>query len=358
MSSLSKNKKLHAVSMQVIETPEGVILKRGANEVLVAGANAGTAVRIVLDATAGSGATLEHIRGLFARSIGSQVDALVKNLLSRRLLVPKDSKTNLPTGRESSLDILFWHFDASAEQVMERLNTTRLTVVGVNTISRQLTYSLMASGHRNFRILDHPQHRNMRFFGEKGRLKEEEWPAALLKPQAWKETMQSDLGACLIATSDFGGQQALCEWNNLCINRNIHFMPVVLKNMIGYVGPMIIPGETACYACLISRQRTHSATPESENLVDKAAFDGQRISGYHPSMSSMLGDIACFEFTRFYGGVLPERKAGRLLEVNLLAGTMTGRTIVKIPRCAACSPLRKISQTDLGATLFQNVSSP
>lgn len=343
--------------MQVIETPEGVILKRGANEVMVAGANAGTAVRMVLDATAGSGATLEHIRSLFARSTGPQVDALVNNLLRRRLLVPMDKETDPSKGRESNLDIFFWHFDASAEQVMERLNTIRLTIVGVNTISRQLTSSLMASGHSNFWIIDHPKHRNMRFFGETGHLKEEEWPATLMRPQVWKEARQSDFGACLIATSDFGGQQALCEWNNLCIDRNIHFMPVALKNMIGYVGPMIIPGETACYACLISRQRTHSATPESERLVDNAAFDGQRISGFHPSMSAMLGDIACFELTRFYGGALPERKAGRLLEVNLLAGTMTGRTIVKVPRCAACSPLRKISQTDLGATLFPNVSS-
>lgn len=343
--------------MQVIETPKGVILKRGANEVMVTGANAGTAVRMVLDATAGGGAPLDHIRRLFARSTGSQFDALTKNLLGRRLLVSTESKTDLPKGRESNLDIFFWHFDVSAEQVMERLNTIRLTIVGVNTISRQLTSSLMASGHRNFWIIDHPKHRNMRFFGKTGRLKEEEWPAALMRPQVWKEATQSDLGVCLIATSDFGGQQALCEWNNLCIDRNIHFMPVVLKNMIGYVGPMIIPGETACYACLISRQRSHSAAPEAEHLVDKAAFDGQTINGFHPSMSTMLGDIACFELTRFYGAVLPERNPGRLIEVNLLAGTMTGRTIVKVPRCAACSPLRKMSQTDLGTILFPPVSS-
>ena len=220
-----------------------------------------------------------------------------------------------------------------------------------------MTSSLMASGYSNFWIIDHPKHRNMRFFGETGHLKENEWPATLMRPQVWNETTQSDLGACLIATSDFGGQQALCEWNNLCIDRSIHFMPVVLKNMIGYVGPMIIPGETACYACLISRQRSHSADPEAEHLIDKAAFDGQPIIGFHPSMSTMLGDIACFELMRFYGGVLPDRKAGRLLEVNLLAASMTGRTIVKVPRCAACSPLRKISQTNLGAALFPHLSS-
>jgi bacteriocin biosynthesis cyclodehydratase domain-containing protein len=354
--SLSKNTKIRALPVQVIETPEGIIIKRGANEVMVAGANAVKAVKMVLDATAGGGATLDHIRGLFARSTGAQVDVLTKNLLSRHLLIPTDCESDLPKGEESSLDIFFWHFGVSAEQIMERLSTIRLTIVGVNTISRQLTSSLMAAGYRNFWIIDHPQYRNTRFFTETGCLKEEEWPPDLIKPQVWKDASRSDLGACLIATSDFGGQQALCEWNNLCIDRNIHFMPVVLRNMIGYVGPMIIPGETACYACLISRQGSHSINSEVEHLVDKAAFNGQKISGFHPSMSAMLGDIACFELTRFYGEALPERKAGRLLEVNLLAGTMTGRTIVKVPRCAACSPLRKMSQTDLRTTLFPKLS--
>lgn len=342
--------------MQVVETPEGVVLKRGSNEVMIAGANAAQAVRTVLDATTDGVATLDDIRGLFPRSPTSQVDTLVKSLIERGLLVAADNGT-ASFSRESPLDIFFWHFGTSLEEVMKRLNTIRVTIVGVNTISRQLTYSLMASGHKSFSVVDHPNHRNMRLFEISGRLKEDEWPASLMKPQPWKDGMPSDLGTCLVATSDFGGQQALCEWNNLCIDRKIHFLPVVLKNMIGYVGPIIVPGETACYACLISRQKSHSAAPDADELLDKAAFQGQSSNGFHPSMPSMLGDLACFELTKFYCGALPGRKGGRLLEMNLLAGTMTGRTIVKLPRCAVCSPLRKMSRTDLRTILYESTSN-
>lgn len=346
------SKPLRALSMQLIEISDGIILKRGANEVMITGVNAATAVRMVLDATGNGGATPEHIRGLFAPSARAQVDALIRNLLGRRLLEPIDDTAPWPDGRESQLDIFFWQFGVRLDQVMDRLNAIRFTIVGVNTISRQLASALRALGHKNFQILDHPAHRNTRFFGETDRLNEEEWPATLDTPRVFEDAMRNDLGACLIATSDFGGQHALCEWNNLCIERNIHFMPVVLKSMIGAVGPIIIPGETACYACLLSRQRSHSTAPEAEDLVDKAAFAGQTINGFHPSMSAMLGDIACFELTRFYGRVLPEQQAGRLIEVDLLAASMRGRTVIKVPRCTACSPLRKTSPTDLGTVLF------
>lgn len=350
--SLLKNKKIHALAMQVIESPDGLIIKRGANEVIVTGVNAATAVQMVLNATSNGGATHEHIRSLFARAAGTQVDVLIKNLIGRRLLIATDADANFPNGRENNLDVFFWHFDMSAKEVIERLNTIRFTIVGINTISRQLTVSLKALGHRNVQIIDHPNQRNKDFFDETGNLKEEEWPSGFNRPQVWRDAMRSDLGACLIATSDFGGQRTLCEWNNLCVDQNIHFMPVVLKNMIGYVGPIIIPGETACYACLISRQQSHNLAPEVEDVVDKAAMDGQAINGFHPSMSAMLGDIACFELTRFYGGAFSDKQAGRLIEVNLLAASMRGRTIIKVPRCTVCSPLQKISRTDLGTVLF------
>ena len=347
MPSKARRTKLVALPIHVIQIPDGVILKRGATEVMITGANATEAIRMVLDATGRDGASVGEIRRLFRRTSGVQVDTILSNLDSRRLLVPKNGQASSVNGQESPLDIFFWQFGGTLTGVLEQLNKVRLVIIGVNYISRQLAASLMSCAHKNFTVMDHPRYRNLYMFNKAGKLKQGQWPASVDSPQDWKDSQQSDLGDCLIVTSDFGGRQALCEWNTLCLDQKVHFMPVVLKNMVGYVGPMVIPGETACYECLVSRQRSHSANPEAEFLTDNVAFEGQAVVGFHPSMAAILGDIAAFELTRFYGSVLPEKKAGRLLEVNLLAASMTGRTVLKVPRCAACSPLHKTSQPNL-----------
>jgi hypothetical protein len=85
----------------------------------------------------------------------------------------------------------------------------------------------------------------------------------------------------------------------------------------------------------------------SEKAVSKDILSRQSVAGFHPSMATILGDISSFEITRFYGGALPPRKPGTMLEVNLLAGSMTERRLLKVPRCPACSPLNDLSPTSL-----------
>jgi len=147
---------------------------------------------------------------------------------------------------------------------------------------------------------------------------------------------------CLIATSDFGGMQLMREWNQFCYEANIQFFPVVLQNAVGYVGPLIVPGETACFECLRARQNSHLADPEIQRATEYRAFEGQLVNGFHPSMASVLGDIAAFELTKFYGRV-PRWRVGTLIEVNLLIPSIVTRKVLKIPRCSVCSQLNKHS---------------
>lgn len=358
MVSTHNGKKLRSLPAQTVETPDGVILKRGAIEVLISGTQANLAIRKVLKATAGDGATASEIRRLFPRSAKTQVDSIIKNLLDRRVLVVADDSTDHDHLREDNLDVFFWHFGESRAKTMERLNGTQLTIIGANAISRQLAATLTACGHNKLKILDHPRHRNKSMFDDAGVLRDSDWPSSLIRPEAWNDSRKTDMGQCLIATSDFGGQEAMCHWNSLCIQQKIHFLPVVLRNMVGYVGPLVIPGETACYECLLTRQRSHRMSPEHEGLADRFAYDGQAVVGFHPAMANILGDIAAFELTRFYGERLPERTPNRLLEVNLLATNMKGRTVLKVPRCPACSPLHTSSETSLSRLLFPDDPEP
>lgn len=347
-----KHQKLHAVPAQIIKVPDGVILKRGCSEVKISGPSAAEAVQTVLTASSNGGATRSNIRALFARSSGSRVDKLVQQLLDRGFLVGSNGPNDSLTNKESCLDIFFWHFGETASRVVEQLNKVHLTIIGVNYISRQLVTSLLACGHSNFEIFDHLRHRNLRLFSESGTLKDEGWVPLSNYVRRWIDGEMHPLGNCLVVTSDFGGQDGFRQWNKLCLEQGVKFLPVMLKNMTGYVGPLVIPGETACYECLLARQRTYSQEEEAALDTDKCAFESQHVVGFHPSMATLLGDIAAFELTRFYVGVPPGRKVGKLLEINLLASAMTERPVLKVPRCVACSPLRDKACINLKKMVF------
>lgn len=333
--------------MQLVEIPDGLILKRGTTEVMVTGANAADAIRLVLAAVGRHGASRSEIIRRLKRSPSVPVDLIIDNLTRRRFLTPQNGHADPMNREETSLDIFFWQFGGKRTGVAEQMNKVRLTIIGVNQISRHLTTSLMICDHNHFKVLDHPQHRNLRMFDKTGKLKQGAWPNSSPKPQPWQDASSHELGDCLIATSDFGGKEALRKWNKLCLDKKVHFMPVVLRNMIGYVGPIVVPEETACYECLLARQQSHNEVAKDETCIDKQAFQAQSIVAFHPCMATILGELAAFELLRFYGNILPDRKATHLLEIDLLGGSMARRTVLKVPRCSVCSPLRERSLTNL-----------
>ena len=159
--------------------------------------------------------------------------------------------------------------------------------------------------------------------------------------EKWVQSLKPESLDCLIATSDFGGLQLMRQWNEFCVQHGRHFLPVVLQDLIGYVGPLVIPGETACFECLRARQNANLEEASARRAAEHAAFEGQGIVGCHPAMASVLGDIAAIELTKFYGIRMPIWQVGTLIEVNLLAGRMTPRKVLKVPRCAVCGTLNR-----------------
>lgn len=337
MSLVSSSVKLKAPVVQVIETGDGVVLKRGCTEFKIAGAGAAEAVKKILAVAGNGGASREEIRDLFEPEAGPIIERLSEQLLGRRLLVPCEEETGSP---ESNLDIFYWHFGEQTSRVTERLNRRSLVILGVNSISRQLAASLTASEVENFQVLDHPRLRNLRLFDDAGKLKADQWPASLKAPQDWADGLDPHSFDCLIATSDFGDQEAMREWNRVCVREKRRFLPVVLQDLIGYVGPLVVPGETACLDCLRIRQNSQMKDYQSRRLIEGVAFAGQGAVGFHPSMASIIGNIAAFELIKLYSEALPFPKVGTSIEVNLLTTEVKSRKVLKIPRCPTCSPLK------------------
>jgi thiazole/oxazole-forming peptide maturase SagC family component len=336
-----KAQRLRALPAQVIAVDGGVILKRGSLEAKISGERAEEVVQIILDVVSRGEAGREQVTERFAATDRPEVEALLDRLLERRLLIQEDASAAIePAAEESPLDVFYWNFEQRAKDVAERLNSRKIFVVGVNAITLRLVQSMHASGVDSIEVVDYPMLRNLRFYRPDGMLDQARWgEKAPTGYEEWASAVDASTVECIVATSDFGGAHAMRQWNQMCVSNRFHFFPVVLEKLIGQLGPLVVPGETACFECLRGRQNSHLENPEIARAAEVVAFEGQSVVGYHPSMASMLGDIAAFELTKLYGGALPLRKVGTLIQVNLLQPSISSHKVLKLPRCFVCGPL-------------------
>lgn len=344
----ANRKTLIALPVQLIETEGGAILKRGCVEIKIGGDRAIEAIQAIFGILGDGASTAEAIEARFAAPDRPAIQSLLKELISRRMVVESDAETRAPL-TESNLDVFYWHFGTTAADVNERLNGIRLVIVGVNHISRQLAGALAAAGVSDPIIVDYPLLRNLAFFDDAGSLRDERWnvSATPVPYDAVAERLVAGEFDCLVATADFGGLQSMREWNELCVAKGRHFLPIVLQDMIGYVGPSVIPGETACFECLMGRLNSHRDNGPIDRYDGRTAYTGQLVAGFHPSMASVLGDLAAIELTKFYSRSIPFWKVGSLTEVNLLAGTLNTRKVLMVPRCRVCSTMIHRSSTSI-----------
>ncbi len=341
-------KRFVALPFQLIERENAVVLRRGRVQLLVSGDRALETVQTLAEALAGDGATIADVCGRFAAPDRPAVVELIDQLSLRKFVVPAGSDL-IPVDREGPLDLFYWHVGVSTAEVTRRLNQVRLAVVGVNHISHQLGRSLAAAGTTNFEVIDYPFLRNLSLFDEHDRLHGSRWSldVAPVPFHDWQARVRADSFDCLVATSDFGGFRSMARWNGLCLEFGRIFLPITLQDLIGYVGPLVVPGETACFECYAARVASHRYGGDVELPDEQTAFDGQRFAGLHPSMASVLGDIGVIELTKFYSRALPLWHVGSLTEVNLLAMRLESRKILRVPRCRACGAFTRRSSTSL-----------
>lgn len=339
---MNNDQKLRALPAQFIETKDGLILKRGCAEVRIRGHAAWQVLEKVFATASRTGVTRDEICAPFAGPHRKTVERLVQRLIDKRLLVPADFTDQSINAPEANLDIFYWNFGHRAQVVTERLNSLHFAVLGVNYVSRQLISSLRGSGVDNFQLVDILSMRNLRLFGEAGELRKDQWPDELTRPQdfdQWADETDPLSLDCVVATSDFGGRQVHREWNKFCVRHKRHYLPVVLQDGIGQLGPLVVPGETACFECLYLRQNSHLKDPQVQRASDEVAFEGQAFTGFHPSMASVLGDLAAIELTKFYSGAFRTINVGTFIEVNLLVPELISHKVLKVPRCPVCSPM-------------------
>ena len=331
--------------VQIIETSLGLILKRGCLQLKIQGKGAAAAVRRLVPLASSHAQPLDTLVAYFDQPEQPHIERLLHLLIAKNLLVSVEEKPALKTRQlEAPLDVFYWHFGETTEGVTERLHRMTLAIVGVNLLSRQLMQSLHASGLTNLKIVDHPLLRNASLLDNKGKMRkleeEKEDLGIPMNLKEWEAYRNSSSSMTMVVTSEFGLTPLFHDLNSHCVENNFHFFPVWLEDMIGYVGPLVIPGESACFHCARARMNSHADDPRTQDLIDRADWSETPTVGFHPAMIAMLGNLAAFELTKFYSSLFSNSILGRMVEISLLGPRLKSRKIFKIPRCLVCSPLR------------------
>ena len=109
------------------------------------------------------------------------------------------------------------------------------------------------------------------------------------------------------------------------------------------VGPLYVPGETACLECQERDGRRRYP------LYDELAEWRQA----HPTLaattgagSSLIGSIAAGELVHLLTGLVPPASAGRALTVDMTSLESSWEAVERDPDCPCCSTIRSSLSTD------------
>ncbi|MCA6915875.1 TOMM precursor leader peptide-binding protein [Pectobacterium versatile] len=349
------SEKLILLPIQIIEMEDSVILKRGLAQLLIPDPNVLLIIRVVQKALLLQPYSVTELKSLFAAPVQPLVEELLKKLLEKRFLqlqIDKLQEDKHPASQQLSVEpvqeVFYWHFNQHQQQVASTLNQKHWLFVGINKINMLLIQSMQREGLKNYLIIDDPMLRNIDFFDDNHQLSSSFWKQQVdhvfSEEQLFSEEHKDKIGF-VVAASEFGSFFLLERWNEYAVRRELPFYPVLLQNMVGYAGPLVIPHESACLSCLKSRQNSHSNGFAERRITEQYAFAGQKVAAYHESMLQTLAAVAQFDLVKFISNI--QWEVGTLCEIDLLAGSMAKRKLLKVPRCPICSGLHGIPPTNL-----------
>lgn len=336
------NEKLKLLPFQVIESDQQLLLKRGISTLVVSDTNALIIIRVIQKALIQSPYTKEELVSLFAGNVRDLILDFIDHLIQKRFIVllEDDGSSDSENPQENAQDIFYWHFNKHQQEIAARLNDSDWAFVGINQLNKQLISALLREGKKNILVVDDPSLRNVTMFDDNWKCADSFWnqPGIKIVPEDEIEKHRSSLGF-MIAASEFGSFFLLEEWNSFAVKNNVPFYPVVLQNMVGYAGPLVIPNEGACLECLSHRQNSNAVGFQERRLAEKYAFQTQGVAAFHHSMLNILGEVAAFDLVKFTNNI--QWEVGSICEIDLLSGNMTRRKLIKAPRCKTCSTAAK-----------------
>jgi bacteriocin biosynthesis cyclodehydratase domain-containing protein len=312
---------LRALPVEQIAGADALTLKRGCTTVRIDGEHAPELVGALLDLVGTADRTADELVACFPREAQESIRFLVGELRARRLLVPADTVEDATA--ESHLDLFYWHFGLPDEPLASPPADELVAVVGRNRTAARLGALLEEAG-----------------FGKVAVVADNDLDdAADAERDPAVDALDANGRPSVVALVSERGFGPVRAWNELLLERELPFLPVVIDDLVAYVGPLVAPYQTACFECFLRRRYSNLDDAEAREAVELRG-GGARLVGLHPGISAVAAGAAALELSKFFLPWRSVRQTGYLLTFNLLASRAGRHRVLKVPRCPACSSLK------------------
>ncbi|MEE4016119.1 TOMM precursor leader peptide-binding protein [Roseibium sp. FZY0029] len=105
------------------------------------------------------------------------------------------------------------------------------------------------------------------------------------------------------------------------------------------LGPMVLPGQTGCFACLFHREQASLSNPDQHQAL-RGDFtpNGTRLNS--SAVTRIAAELAAIQLYLFAQGLDADALFGKVLTFDALRGESSKLPFLKLPRCEDCAPAR------------------
>jgi bacteriocin biosynthesis cyclodehydratase domain-containing protein len=288
------------------------------------------------------------------------IRSLAEQLVSAGVLSASD------TGPSGPADDSPWHsllevLGVPVGDALARLRGLRVAIFGLEHIGGQIALQLAQLGVGTFALADPGPIRtgdlvSLPLIGEPGpKSNRQEAIAQFLATRSFRPAVRMFQGETLgreevreiVAASDFAvgtfdrAFGACHHWiNTACLETGIPAVYCDLQGIRAYVGPVVFPGETACYMCwrmrYLATRDNFAEAMAYESAMDKRKAPQASSRPLFPPLVGWAASLASLEILKIALGLAVPRTANRVLELDGLDLTMQEHRFLHRPDCPAC----------------------
>lgn len=256
----------------------------------------------------------------------------------------------------------YWRLHtSSAEDAQRRLQSATVLISGLGGAGVALASALAAAGIGKLILADsHQVHQSdvrLGYLGSALGMARAQALAAALRgspcdavvavdrcvehDEDWDSLIASS--QLVILTSDNMALSGYERTNDSCLRLGRPWISARIDRNVGMIGPYVVPGQTACFACYELRARAnadHASDHESIYRHWHTVQDCPPNWPVLPPATQLLGNQLALDALRVIGGQRLSAAYGKVLHIDLDSLLCQAHEVLKLPRCPACSRSR------------------
>lgn len=133
--------------------------------------------------------------------------------------------------------------------------------------------------------------------------------------------------------------------NDVCLSLKVPWLPVVLFGNDVAIGPLVVPGESACFTCYELRMKGNLVFAEEYLAFEEHLLrgDGSRVSqGALNVYPGVVAGLAAIEAVKFLTKFTYPLAFGRLIRFNFVNYQFIVHPVLRLPRCPRCGPIQPL----------------